>query len=113
MSRTSFAEQFRSVAGVPPLTYLHRWRMLLAQRALRDGDTRVGPLAFQLGYASEAHSAPRSSARSSSRRCATGPGCAMSRRGAPSRTGMTIEGTLDTRFSEATEATLGPMSTAC
>ena len=53
MSRTSFAERFRSVAGVPPLTYLHRWRMLLAQRALRDGDTRVGPLAFELGYASE------------------------------------------------------------
>ena len=53
MSRTSFAERFRTVAGVPPLTYLHRWRMLLAQRALRDGDTRVGPLAFELGYASE------------------------------------------------------------
>jgi AraC-like DNA-binding protein len=53
MSRTSFAERFRSVAGVPPLTYLNRWRMLLAQRALRDGDTRVGPLAVELGYASE------------------------------------------------------------
>ena len=53
MSRTSFAERFRSVADVPPLTYLNRWRMLLAQRALRDGDTRVGPLAFELGYASE------------------------------------------------------------
>jgi len=53
MSRTSFAERFRSVAGVPPLTYLHRWRMLLAQRALRDGDTLVGSLAFELGYASE------------------------------------------------------------
>ncbi|MFG1819567.1 AraC family transcriptional regulator [Kribbella sp. NPDC049174] len=53
MSRTSFAERFRTVAGVPPLTYLHRWRMLLAQRALRDGDVRVGSLAFDLGYASE------------------------------------------------------------
>ena len=28
-------------------------RMLLAQRALRDGDTRVGQLAFELGYTSE------------------------------------------------------------
>ena len=53
MSRTSFAERFRTVAGVPPLTYLNRWRMLLAQRALRDGDVRVGSLAFDLGYASE------------------------------------------------------------
>ncbi|RIQ14401.1 AraC family transcriptional regulator [Jiangella rhizosphaerae] len=53
MSRTSFAERFRTVAGVPPLTYLGRWRMLLAQRALRDDDVRVGSLAYDLGYASE------------------------------------------------------------
>ncbi|GAA5131763.1 AraC family transcriptional regulator [Pseudonocardia adelaidensis] len=53
MSRTSFAERFRTVAGVPPLTYLSRWRMLLAQRALRDGDARIGSLAAELGYASE------------------------------------------------------------
>ncbi|GAA2225281.1 AraC family transcriptional regulator [Promicromonospora sukumoe] len=53
MSRTSFAERFRAVAGVPPIAYLNRWRMLLARRALRDGDTRVGALAAELGYASE------------------------------------------------------------
>jgi AraC-like DNA-binding protein len=53
MSRTSFAERFRTLAGMPPLTYLHRWRMLLAQRALRNGDVRVGSLAAELGYASE------------------------------------------------------------
>jgi AraC-like DNA-binding protein len=53
MSRTSFAERFRAVAGVPPLTYLNRWRMLLAQQALRGGDVRVGSLASELGYASE------------------------------------------------------------
>src|SRR5918999_495370 len=53
MSRTSFAERFRTVAGVPPLTYLNRWRMLLAQRALRDRDVRVGSLAYDLGYGSE------------------------------------------------------------
>ncbi|MHA4816839.1 AraC family transcriptional regulator [Streptomyces aculeolatus] len=52
MSRTTFAERFRTVAGVPPLTYLHRWRMLLAQRALRDGDAPVAALAAELGYAS-------------------------------------------------------------
>ena len=53
MSRTTFAERFRTVAGVPPLAYLNRWRMLLAQRALRDRDVRVGSLAVELGYASE------------------------------------------------------------
>ncbi|MEV8564484.1 AraC family transcriptional regulator [Streptomyces sp. NPDC051322] len=53
MSRTSFAERFRSVAGRPPLAYLHHWRMLLARRALRDGDVRIGSLASELGYASE------------------------------------------------------------
>lgn len=53
MSRTSFAERFRLVSGVPPLTYLSNWRMQLAQHALRDSDTRVGPLAFRLGYTSE------------------------------------------------------------
>ena len=53
MSRTSFAERFRAVAGVPPLTYLTRWRILLAQRALRTDTTSVGTLAADLGYASE------------------------------------------------------------
>lgn len=53
MSRTSFAERFRDVAGVPPLSYLSTWRMLLAQRALRAGDVRVGSLAAELGYGSD------------------------------------------------------------
>ncbi|TCB88750.1 AraC family transcriptional regulator [Micromonospora zingiberis] len=53
MSRTSFANHFRSVAGVPPLTYLNTWRMLLAQRSLSDSDAAVGPLGARLGYASE------------------------------------------------------------
>ncbi|MGH3282306.1 MAG: AraC family transcriptional regulator [Trebonia sp.] len=53
MSRTSFAERFRTVAGVPPLSYLNRWRMLLAQRALRDPDVRIASLAAELGYASD------------------------------------------------------------
>ncbi|WP_207128868.1 helix-turn-helix transcriptional regulator [Actinocatenispora comari] len=53
MSRTSFAERFRAVAAMPPLTYLGRWRMMLAQRALRDGDSGVRALAIELGYGSE------------------------------------------------------------
>ncbi|MBB5790398.1 AraC-like DNA-binding protein [Jiangella mangrovi] len=54
MSRSSFARHFRTVAGVPPLTYLTRYRMLLAQRALRGPDVRIGSLAIDLGYASDA-----------------------------------------------------------
>ena len=53
MSRTSFAERFREVAGMPPLTYLSHWRMLLAQRALRDDEVRIATLAAELGYGSE------------------------------------------------------------
>ncbi|MDP9794662.1 AraC-like DNA-binding protein [Catenuloplanes nepalensis] len=53
MSRTSFAERFRAVAGMPPIAYMSRWRMLHAQRALRDSDVGVGTLASHLGYASE------------------------------------------------------------
>ncbi|GAA4266665.1 AraC family transcriptional regulator [Frondihabitans peucedani] len=53
MSRSGFAERFRKVSGTPPLSYLARWRMVLAQRALRDPDVRVGALATDLGYGSE------------------------------------------------------------
>jgi AraC-like DNA-binding protein len=53
MSRSSFAERFKLVAGVAPLTYLTEWRMRLAQRVLRDEDTSVFELAESLGYASE------------------------------------------------------------
>jgi len=53
MSRTTFASRFRAVAAMPPLTYLNHWRMMLAQRALRDGDVAVGQLAYRLGYGSE------------------------------------------------------------
>jgi AraC-like DNA-binding protein len=53
MSRTAFAERFREVAGTPPRTYLNNWRMLVAQRELRTGETRIRPLALELGYSSE------------------------------------------------------------
>ena len=53
MSRTTFAERFRTAAGVPPLTYLHDWRMLIAERALRDAGTPIHVLAGDVGYRSE------------------------------------------------------------
>jgi AraC-like DNA-binding protein len=53
MSRTTFAARFRAAAGQPPLAYLTRWRMRVAERALREEDTTIAALAAQLGYASE------------------------------------------------------------
>ncbi len=53
MSRSSFAECFKAVAGMAPLAYLTFWRMRLAERALRDGARSLAPLAASLGYASE------------------------------------------------------------
>ena len=53
MSRTTFAVRFKAVAGVPPLTYLLNWRMRLAERALREGNTSMSDLALSLGYTSE------------------------------------------------------------
>ncbi|MFF1909726.1 AraC family transcriptional regulator [Kitasatospora sp. NPDC058218] len=53
MSRTSFADRFRTLAGVPPLTYLYNWRIRLARHDLRKHDTSVAALAATLGYSSE------------------------------------------------------------
>lgn len=53
MSRTTFVVRFKTVAGVPPLTYLLNWRMRLAERALREEDIAVSALALSLGYTSE------------------------------------------------------------
>ncbi|MFJ9948652.1 cupin domain-containing protein [Kitasatospora sp. NPDC091207] len=53
MSRTSFANRFRTVAGTPPLTYLYHWRIRLARHGLRHDDRPVAALAAALGYSSE------------------------------------------------------------
>lgn len=53
MSRSSFAERFKSAAGIAPLEYLTEWRMRLAQQCLRDENTTVLELAASLGYSSE------------------------------------------------------------
>jgi AraC-like DNA-binding protein len=54
MSRTSFSERFRALVGVPPLTYLTSWRMMLAQTALRTETRRIAAIAESVGYGSEA-----------------------------------------------------------
>lgn len=54
MSRTTFAERFRTVAGIAPLAYLTQWRMRLAEQALRDeAGKSVALIARSIGYTSE------------------------------------------------------------
>lgn len=54
MSRTAFAIRFARVAGVPPLTYLRRWRALKASDLLYRGDATLAEIALRVGYDSEA-----------------------------------------------------------
>jgi len=53
MSRTSFAERFRSRVGLPPLDYLARWRMTLARHALKSNDDTLARIGRAIGYESE------------------------------------------------------------
>lgn len=50
MSRTRFTEQFKKLVGVPPLTYLLRWRIRLGMRLLRRSQYSVARIAESLGY---------------------------------------------------------------
>lgn len=52
MSRSLFARRFRDLVGMPPMTYLTRWRMTLAAAALRDGARDLSELAERIGYSS-------------------------------------------------------------
>jgi AraC-like DNA-binding protein len=54
MSRTAFAVHFRNVTGRPPLNYLTEWRMLQAERALRQEGSSIARVAASVGYGSEA-----------------------------------------------------------
>ncbi len=48
-SRSAFAAHFRAQLGEPPLSYLSRWRLLLAQQGLQQGRP-LKQLADELGY---------------------------------------------------------------
>ena len=54
MSRSAFAEHFARVVGEPPLRYLTRWRLSLAEEMLRSGSASVAEVAHRVGYRSEA-----------------------------------------------------------
>jgi len=53
MSRSVFANQFRDTVGCTPGAYLQRWRVGLAQQALRRGRP-LKLIAAEVGYGSEA-----------------------------------------------------------
>ncbi|SCB35978.1 Helix-turn-helix domain-containing protein [Rhizobium miluonense] len=53
MSRATFALHFKAAAGVGLVGYLTEWRMLLADRALRQGRVSLANLAQSPGYANE------------------------------------------------------------
>ncbi len=53
MSRSAFAQAFRSHVGVPPREYLIQWRMSLARDALARDGLSISELASATGYQSE------------------------------------------------------------
>jgi AraC-like DNA-binding protein len=53
MSRSAFYQRFEAVVGEAPAAYVTRWRMLVARRGLRRGDS-IFEVAERVGYASEA-----------------------------------------------------------
>lgn len=53
MSRSSFAQKFRQVAGMTPLDYVTRWRMAVAADLLRDGRQSTAEIAERVGYGSD------------------------------------------------------------
>lgn len=53
LSRSAFAERFTTTTGLPPMSYLTRWRMLLAGQRLRDSADTTAQVAETVGYESE------------------------------------------------------------
>ena len=53
-SRSVLAERFTQFLQEPPMQYLARWRMHLAAQRLRDSQSKIAQVAFEVGYQSEA-----------------------------------------------------------
>lgn len=54
LSRTALVDRFTERLAVPPITYLTRWRMQLAARALVTTSYNTARIAADVGYESEA-----------------------------------------------------------
>jgi AraC-like DNA-binding protein len=53
VSRSVLAERFRHFLGVPPMTYLTRWRLQLGAQLLTSTSHSVAQIAAEVGYESE------------------------------------------------------------
>lgn len=53
LSRAAFARQFAQQVGEPPLTYLTRWRMIVAARLMLSTKASLAEVAQHVGYDSE------------------------------------------------------------
>ncbi|BDH46021.1 AraC family transcriptional regulator [Salmonella enterica subsp. enterica serovar Choleraesuis] len=53
MSRSRFAERFKTLIGQTPMSYLTEWRMYLAADRLRHSQIRLTQLAAESGYESD------------------------------------------------------------
>uniref|UniRef100_Q07PU3 Transcriptional regulator, AraC family n=1 Tax=Rhodopseudomonas palustris (strain BisA53) TaxID=316055 RepID=Q07PU3_RHOP5 len=54
LARSSLAERFTQLIGLPPMQYLTRWRMQMAANLLVAGREPIGRIAEAVGYDSEA-----------------------------------------------------------
>lgn len=52
LSRSTFFERFTRAVGLPPMEYLHAWRMAVAKDLLRRHDLGLAEVAERVGYAS-------------------------------------------------------------
>lgn len=50
VSRTTLAQRFTQLVGVPPTTYLTSWRLQLAKERLRETDDPLQAIAHDVGY---------------------------------------------------------------
>jgi len=51
-SRAAFARRFTELVGVPPMTYLTRWRLAVAADLLHEPGATVAQVAARVGYGS-------------------------------------------------------------
>ena len=53
-SRSSFTQKFNELIGMPPMTYVSKWRLAQAAALLKDGRNSIAQIVGEVGYESEA-----------------------------------------------------------
>ena len=54
LSRSSLADRFTTLVGIPPMQYLQKWRLQMAASKLTDRTSNIATIAAEVGYESEA-----------------------------------------------------------